>query len=55
MQPNGAGGTVSLVIKSYLKPHDSVTLAFNQQQKALQSIQVASYLTDLSDAATVPV
>ena len=55
MQPNGAGGTVNLVIKSYLKPNDSVTLVFNQQQKAIQAIQVASYLTDPSDAVTVAV
>jgi hypothetical protein len=55
MQPNGAGGTVSLLIKSYLKPNDSVTLVFNQQQKAIQNIQVASYLTDPSDAVTVAV
>jgi len=55
MQPNGATGTVSLIIKSYLKPNDSVTLVFNQQQKAIQSIQVASYLTDPSDAVTIAV
>jgi len=55
MQPNGATGTVSLIIKSYLKPNDSVTLVFNQQQKAIQSIQVASYLTDPKDAVTIAV
>ena len=55
MQPNGAAGTVSLIIKSYLKPNDSVTLVFNQQRKAIQSIQVASYLTDPSDAVTIAV
>jgi hypothetical protein len=55
MQPNGEGGTVSLIIKSYLKPNDSVTMVFNQQQKAVQSIQVASYLTDPSDAVTIAV
>jgi hypothetical protein len=55
MQPNGEGGTVSLIIKSYLKPNDSVTMVFNQQQKAIQSIQVASYLTDPSDAVTIAV
>jgi hypothetical protein len=53
--PNSATGTVSLIIKSYLKPNDSVTLVFNQQQKAIQSIQVASYLTDPSDAVTIAV
>jgi len=55
MQPNGATGTVSLIIKRYLKPNDSVTMVFNQQQKAIQSIQVASYLTDPSDAVTIAV
>ena len=55
MQPNGATGTVGLIIKSYLKPNDSVTLVFNQQQKAIQSIQVASYLTDPSDAVTIAI
>jgi hypothetical protein len=55
MQPNGAAGTVSLVIKSYLKPNDSVTLVFNQQQKAIQSVQVATYLTDPGDAVTIAV
>jgi hypothetical protein len=55
MQPTGASGTVNLIIKSYLKPNDSVTLVFSQQQKAVQSVQVASYLTDPSDAVTVAV
>ena len=40
---------------SYQKPNDSVTLVFNQQQKAIQSVQVASYLTDPSDAVTIAV
>src|SRR5437879_4019529 len=55
IQPNGPAGTVTLVIKSYLKPNDSVTMVFNQQQKAIQSIQVASYLSDPSDAVTIAV
>jgi hypothetical protein len=55
IQPNSAVGTVSLIIKSYLKPNDLVTLVFNQQQKAIQSIQVASYLADPSDAVTIAV
>jgi hypothetical protein len=32
-----------------------VTLVFNQQQKGIQSLQVASYLTDPSDAVTIAV
>ena len=55
MQPDRAAGTVSLIIKSYQKPNDSVTLVFSQQQKAIQSVQVASYLTDPGDAVTIAV
>jgi hypothetical protein len=55
MQPEGAAGTVSLIIKSYLKPNDSMTMVFNQQQKAVQSVQVASYLSSPSDAVTIAV
>jgi hypothetical protein len=55
IQPDGAEGTVSPIIKSYLKPNDSVTLVFDQQQKAIQSVQVASYLTAPSDAVTIAV
>jgi hypothetical protein len=55
MQPDSAVGTVSLIIKSYQKPNDSVTLVFSEQQKAIQSVQVASYLTDPSDAVTIAV
>jgi hypothetical protein len=55
MQPNSAADAVSLIIKSYQKPNDSVTLIFSQQQKAIQSVQVASYLTDPSDAVTIAV
>lgn len=55
LQPHGATGTVSLIIKNYLKPGDSVTLVFNRQQKALLSVQVASYLTDPKDAVTIAV
>jgi hypothetical protein len=55
MQPNGAAGTIGLIIKNYLKPGDSVTLVLNQQQKSLMAVQVASYLTDPKDAVTIAV
>jgi len=55
VQPNGAAGTVSLIVKNYLKSGDSMTLVFNQQQKALQAVQVASYLSAPSDAVTIAV
>jgi hypothetical protein len=55
MQPNGEAGTVSLIIKSYLKPNDSVMLVYDPQQKAIQSTQVASYLSAPNDAVTIAV
>jgi hypothetical protein len=55
IQPNGFSGTTSLIIKNYLKPGDSVTLVFNQQQKAIQALQIASYLTAPNDAVTIAV
>jgi hypothetical protein len=53
MQPNPDQGTVSLVIKSFLEPNDTVALVFNRQQKALQSFNVDSYLNDPSDAVKI--
>ena len=49
----GAPGMVKLVIQSYLKPGDSLTLVFNQAQKALESVQVSSYLDTPQDAMTL--
>lgn len=54
-QMGGAAGAVSLVIKNYLKPGDSETLVFNSQNKAIESLQVSTYLTDPSDAVTLAV
>ena len=51
--PSGALGEIRMVIKNYIKPNDSVTLVVNQQTKAMQSIQVASYLTDPKDAVKI--
>lgn len=53
LQPGGGDGEITLVIKNYVKPGDSVTLTFGRQQKAIQSIKVASYLSDPSDAVTI--
>jgi len=51
----GAEGVISLVITSFLKPNDTVTLVFNRQQKGLQSFYVNSYLNDPSDAVKISV
>ena len=39
LQSGGGEGIVTLVIKNYIKPNDSVTLMFNRQNKGIQSIQ----------------
>jgi hypothetical protein len=46
-------GTVNLVIKSFVKPNDSVTLTIAEQNKQLLSVQVNTYLTDASDVVTI--
>jgi hypothetical protein len=51
IQPEG--NQVTLVIKNYVKPNDSMTLVFNREAKAIQSIQVNSYLSSPSDAVTI--
>jgi hypothetical protein len=53
MQPDGANGTVNLIIKNYVKPNDQVTIVFNKQQKAIQSLQISTYLSDPKDAVTI--
>jgi hypothetical protein len=51
LQPGS--GAVSLVIKNYMKPGDSVTLTIDPQSEQLQSVRVASYLDDPKDAVTI--
>jgi hypothetical protein len=53
LQSGGGEVEVTLVIKNYIKPNDSVKLVFNRQAKALQSMQVNTYLNDPSDAVTI--
>jgi hypothetical protein len=55
LQPDAGNGTVSIVIKNYIKPGDSVTLTFNTQEKAIVSVNVSSYLTDPKDAVTMAI
>ena len=46
-------GTVSLVIKNYVKPGDSVTMTINEATHSPASVQVNSYLSDPKDAVTI--
>ena len=51
----GAPNEIQLVIHSYLKPQDSMTLVFDKTQKELLRIQIASYLDDPKDAVNYTV
>jgi len=53
MQLGGGDTTMTLVVKNYIKPNDSLTLVFNKKLKAIQSVRVSSYLDDPSDAVTI--
>jgi len=46
-------GTVSLVIKNYIKQGDSVTMTISEQTHSPVSVNVSSYLTDAEDAVTI--
>ena len=49
----GAPGEVKMVVTNYVKPNDKVTLVFNQQAKAIQSLDMATYLNDPKDAVNI--
>jgi hypothetical protein len=49
----GAPGELRLMITNYIKPKDSVALIFNRQEKALQGLNISSYLDDPKDAVTI--
>ncbi len=51
LQPGS--GTVSLVIKNYVKQGDSMTMTINEQTHSPVSVQVNSYLNDPKDAVTI--
>ena len=55
LKSGGATGVDSIVISNYVKPGDTVTLTFNRAQKAVISLDVASYLSAPSDAVTIAV
>jgi 23S rRNA pseudoU1915 N3-methylase RlmH len=55
VNPAATPDQVLLVISNYLKPNDSMTITFDKAAKALQSVQIASYLDSASDVVKVQV
>jgi hypothetical protein len=53
LQLGGGENTMTLIVKDYIKPNDSLTLVYDKPQKMIQSIRVASYLDDPADAVTI--
>jgi len=49
----GAPNEIKMVINSYLKQGDSVTIIYNKTQHAIQSLHISSYLDDPQDAVTI--
>jgi len=49
----GAPGELKLVIHNYVKPNDTVTMVFNTASKAIQSLEINSYLNDPKDAVNI--
>lgn len=55
LAPASGGNEVQLHIANYLKPDDSMTITFDKAAKAIQSLQIASYMDSPSDAVKIAV
>jgi len=53
LQLGGDEGVITLIIKNYIKPNDSIKLVFSRQQKAILSLRITTYLSDPQDAVTI--
>jgi hypothetical protein len=48
-------GEVKVVVRSYVKQNDSMTIFFNKDRKQISSIQIVSYMDDPADAMNLEV
>jgi len=55
VKSGGAPGILAIVVTNYVKAGDSVTITFNQAQKAVAGINVATYNSSPSDVVTMTV
>jgi hypothetical protein len=55
LSPGGAPGLIQLVISNYVKQGDKMTIVFNKAAGGMQSVSIATYLSDPKDAVTVNV
>ena len=55
LEPGSAPDQVQLLITNYVKPNDSMTITFNRAAKAIQGVQIASYMDSASDVVKIAV
>ena len=55
LAPGTAPEQVQLVITNYVKPNDSMTITFDKAAKAIQGVQIASYMDSPSDVVKIAV
>jgi hypothetical protein len=55
VKSGGAPGLVAIVVANYVKAGDSVSISFDQAQKAIAGINVATYNSSPSDVVTMTV
>lgn len=55
LAPGPAPNEVQVQIVNYLKPNDSMTITFDKAAKAIQSVQIASYMDSPSDAVKIAI
>ncbi len=53
--PAGPDGTMQMTMRNYVKPDDSVTILVNPATHSPQTIDVNSYLEDVSDKVTMSI
>jgi hypothetical protein len=51
--PGKMSDEVAIFLTNYIKPNDSMTITFNKNEKAIQNVQIASYLDDPKDAVRI--
>jgi len=53
MGPGKMPDEVGIFLTNYIKPNDSMTIMFNKNEKAIQNVQISSYLDDPKDAVRI--
>jgi hypothetical protein len=55
LEPGSAPDQVRLLITNYVKPNDSMSITFDRAAKAIQGVQIASYMDSASDVVKIAV